>query len=98
MILDMCRPSAPRWRQVLQENVPALRGFDFEPDSSPIQEVLNVAWAGHEAVSDYMEEMFEFFARPGPDEAQLQPMTGVTLPKSMRGASTWREHRGRTGR
>jgi hypothetical protein len=82
---------------VLQDNVPALRGFNFEPESSPIQEVLNVAWAGHEIVSDYMDEMFEFFARPGPDGAELQPMQGLALPKSMRGASTWREDRGITG-
>ena len=94
----MCRPSAPRWRQVLQDNVPTLRGFNFEPESSPIQEVLNVAWAGHEVVSEYMDEMFEFFARPGPEGAELQPMQGLALPKSMRGASAWREDRGITGR
>lgn len=94
---DLCRPNAPRWRQALLENVPAVRGLSFEPDTSPIHEVLNVAWAGHEVVSDYMGEMFEFFARPGPDEAQLQPMMGVTMPKSMRGAGTWRDDRGLAG-
>lgn len=94
----MRRPSAPRWRQVLQDNVPALRSFNFEPESSPIQEVLNVAWAGHEVVSDYMDEMFDFLARPGPDGAELQPMQGLALPKSMRGASAWREDRAITGR
>ena len=83
---------------MLQENVPALRGFNFDPESSPIQEVLNVAWAGHEVISDYIDEMFDFFGRPGPDQALLQPMTGMNMPKSMRGVATWREDRGLAGR
>lgn len=62
-------------------------------------QVLNVAWAGHEIVSDHMDEMFGFFEVPGPDDVELQPM-GVSIPKtpSLRGGALWTEGRGITGR
>ena len=47
----------------------------------PLQ-VLNVAWAGHEIVSSYMDDMFAFFERPAPEDYELQPMSGLTLPKA----------------
>ena len=45
-------------------------------------QVLNVAWAGHEIVSGYMDDMFAFFKRPAPEDYELQPMSGLTMPKA----------------
>ena len=38
-LLCLNRPSAPRWRQVLQENVPGIRGMSLDAETSPIHEV-----------------------------------------------------------
>lgn len=58
-----------------------------------------MAWAGHEIVSDYVDDMWDFFQRPGPDEAELQPMTGVTLGNNkLRGGALWAEEKGINGR
>jgi hypothetical protein len=83
---------------VLQDNVPGIRGMNLDAETSPIHEVLNVAWAGHEIVSDYMDDMFAFFEWPGPDEVELQPMGGITVGKSMRGGALWTKQAGLAGR
>lgn len=62
-------------------------------------QVLNVAWAGHEIVSDYMDAAFAFWERPAPDDVELQPMAGLAMPKQqLRGGALWTEQRGITGR
>ncbi|BDA47549.1 hypothetical protein COCOBI_10-3970 [Coccomyxa sp. Obi] len=98
MLVQDPRPSAPRWRQVLQENVPALRGVSLEAETSPIHELLNVAWAGHEIVSDYADDMFAFWERPGPDEAELMPVGGISARAKLRGGALWNEDKGLSGR
>jgi hypothetical protein len=98
MRICMCRPSAPRWRQVLQENVPGLRGVSLEAETSPVHELLNLAWGGHEIVSDYTDDMFSFFERPGPDEAELMPIGGISASSKIRGGASWAEDKGISGR
>lgn len=83
---------------MLQENVPGLRGVSLESETSPIHELLNLAWAGHEIVSDYADDMFAFWERPGPDEAELMPIGGIGASSKMRGGGSWTEDKGLTGR
>ena len=50
-----------RWQKALRENVASGKSMSFKMDESPVFEVLNVAWAGHELVSDYMDECLDWF-------------------------------------
>ncbi len=83
---------------MLQDNVPALRGVSLEAEISPIHELLNVAWGGHEIVSDYTDDMFAFWERPGPDEAELMPVGGISANGKLRGGALWKEDKGLSGR
>lgn len=83
---------------MLQENVPGIRGISLEAEVSPIHELLNLAWGGHEIVSDYTGDMFDFFARPGPDDVELNPLGGITMGTKMRGGALWAEEKGISGR
>ena len=44
------RSSASNWRALVQ---PVAGGLSLEADVSPLAELLNVAWARHEIVSDH---------------------------------------------
>lgn len=51
-----------KWQKALRENVTGWRAATFKMDESPVFEELNVAWAGHELVSDHTEAMLDWFA------------------------------------
>ncbi len=37
--------------------IPGLAGISLEPESSPMFEELNLAWARHELISDHLDEV-----------------------------------------
>ena len=43
--------------------MPEIEGDTLVADSSPLSEVLNVAWAMHEIFSDADKEMFKWFSK-----------------------------------
>lgn len=61
--LFLCRSSAMmrRWQKALREGVTGWRAVVFKMDESPVFEELNVAWAGHELVSDYTDTVLDWF-------------------------------------
>lgn len=52
------RQTGDEWRNVLK---PHSEGQDLRPDLGAIPEELNLAWAGHEIVSDTTDEMLDWF-------------------------------------
>jgi len=57
-----------RWQKALRDNVAAAKTMNLNKDESPVFEELNVAWAGHELVSDHMDAALDWLAarRDGP--------------------------------
>lgn len=51
-----------RWQKALRENVAACKSMSFKADTSPVFEELNLAWAGHELVSDYTDACLDWFS------------------------------------
>lgn len=51
-----------KWQKALRENVSSSKTMNFIKDESPVFEELNVAWAGHELVSDHMDNALDWFA------------------------------------
>eukprot|EP00240_Pyramimonas_obovata_P005220 CAMPEP_0118953172 /NCGR_PEP_ID=MMETSP1169-20130426/56086_1 /TAXON_ID=36882 /ORGANISM="Pyramimonas obovata, Strain CCMP722" /LENGTH=425 /DNA_ID=CAMNT_0006900565 /DNA_START=104 /DNA_END=1381 /DNA_ORIENTATION=- len=58
-------PRHSDWRTVLQGTEVA-RGDSLGPDESAVAEVLNLAWAAHEIVSDWSIETMDFFDSVAP--------------------------------
>lgn len=56
------RMTVDKWQAVLRDQVPEAHNMSLEADRSPIFEVLNVAWAGHEIISDTTDAMLDWFA------------------------------------
>lgn len=51
-----------KWQKALRERVPEIKSINLNKDESPVFEVLNVAYASHELVSDYTDEVLAWFA------------------------------------
>lgn len=57
------RRTGDEWRAALK---PHVEGQDLRPDLGAIPEELNLAWAGHEIVSDTTDEMLDWFESLNP--------------------------------
>ena len=51
-----------RWQKALRENVASSKNMNLNKEESAVFEELNVAWAGHELVSDHISDAFDWFA------------------------------------
>ena len=49
-----------KWQKALRDHVPSTKTMNFNKDESPVFEELNVAWAGHELVSDHINEVLDW--------------------------------------
>ncbi|WIA33969.1 hypothetical protein OEZ86_007064 [Tetradesmus obliquus] len=55
-------PRGSDWRRVVtSSSIPGASSWSLAPDKSGLPELLNVAWAGHEIVSDTTAAMLDFF-------------------------------------
>lgn len=50
------RVTKKEWQPLLAA-LPGLAGLDLQPETSPIFEELNLAWARHELISDHVDEV-----------------------------------------
>ncbi|KAK9862120.1 hypothetical protein WJX84_001804 [Apatococcus fuscideae] len=60
-LLQDPRQTSKRWHKILREAVPVTQQMNLNHDESPIHEELNIAWAGHECISDEIADVFKFF-------------------------------------
>ena len=52
-----CRQTVVQWQEALK-SVPGLKAIDsLQPEKSAVSEVLNLAWARHELISDNVDEV-----------------------------------------
>lgn len=70
------RSTARDWQWLIREKV---QGFNEEewplqPDESGVHEELNIAYAGHEIISDYVDEMFDWWESLQQQQQQQQQM------------------------
>ena len=52
----MNRLTSAKWLPALKA-LPGLAGISLVPETSPIYEELNLAWARHEIISDHLDEV-----------------------------------------
>jgi len=62
-------PRGSEWREVVTRAVPAARGMPLRADESHIAEVLNVAWASHEIISDFTDATLDWWEARRPPRA-----------------------------
>lgn len=60
-LLEDPRQTSAQWQELLKQHVPATKQMNLKVDESVIHEELNLAWAGHELISDNISSIFEFF-------------------------------------
>lgn len=60
-LLQDPRQTSEQWQSLLHQHVAATKQMNLKHDESSIHEELNLAWAGHELVSDNISSVFEFF-------------------------------------
>ncbi|CAL8463648.1 g3182 [Coccomyxa elongata] len=53
------RVTLTKWQPVLKA-IPAVAGIGLVPETSPIFEELNLAWARHELISDHLDEVLDW--------------------------------------
>lgn len=58
---DDPRQTSKQWQQLLKQHVPAAKKMNLNVDESTVHEELNLAWAGHELISDNISSVFQFF-------------------------------------
>eukprot|EP00854_Cymbomonas_tetramitiformis_P005869 gene5869-7068_t len=55
-------PRNTMWRELIAGQVPEVAKLPLEDDLSPISEELNMAYASHEIVAEFMEETLAWMA------------------------------------
>ncbi|DBA66909.1 TPA: hypothetical protein ACH3X2_002029 [Trebouxia sp. C0005] len=60
-LLEDPRQTSAHWQELLKQHVPATKQMNLKVDESVIHEELNLAWAGHELISDNISSIFKFF-------------------------------------
>lgn len=65
-LLDDPRQTSAQWQGLLKQHVPATKQMSLKHDESAVHEELNLAWAGHELISDNISTVFEFFQSQSP--------------------------------
>ncbi|GAB4820595.1 hypothetical protein N2152v2_007641 [Parachlorella kessleri] len=64
-LLEDPRQTHSKWQSLLQQQVPGMDRVSLKPDESPVTELLNLAWASHEIVSDFTAVVLTWLAAGG---------------------------------